>query len=140
LLLLTKRILRCQDTNNDDEKSNKNGHRFYYQKERVRNQVFSMPIFISPAGVHGLVDPIHGECATAQACANTGIMFGLSQHSTRTIEEICQILPKETKTTTTTTIPPPGTSKKCSSKRARRFNDNDNDNINNPNRNDNNWY
>jgi (S)-2-hydroxy-acid oxidase len=38
----------------------------------------SMPVFISPAGLHGLCDPEHGECATARAAAKAGILFGLS--------------------------------------------------------------
>lgn len=55
----------------------------------------SMPLFISPAGVHALCDP-EGECATIQACANAGIMFGLSQHSTRSIEEVAEAAPPGT--------------------------------------------
>mmetsp|Transcript_4698 Transcript_4698/g.7326 ORF Transcript_4698/g.7326 Transcript_4698/m.7326 type:complete len:97 (-) Transcript_4698:1087-1377(-) len=42
-----------------------------------------MPLFCSPAGVHALVNPQEGECATAQACCQAGILFGLSQHSIR---------------------------------------------------------
>ena len=48
----------------------------------------AMPIFVSPAGVHALCDEKHGECATARACSKASILFGLSQHSTRTIEEV----------------------------------------------------
>jgi len=48
----------------------------------------AMPIFVSPAGVHALCDEKHGECATARACSKVSILFGLSQHSTRTIEEV----------------------------------------------------
>lgn len=59
--------------------------------EHIRNQTLQLPLFISPAGVHGLFEPKNGECATARACAKKGIMFGLSQHSTRTIEEIGQL-------------------------------------------------
>ena len=48
----------------------------------------AMPIFVSPAGVHALCDEKHGECATARACSKASILFGLSQHSTRSIEEV----------------------------------------------------
>lgn len=46
-----------------------------------------MPLFASPAGVHGLFHP-EGECYTACVCREFGIPFGVSQHSTRTIEEV----------------------------------------------------
>ncbi|OEU19620.1 hypothetical protein FRACYDRAFT_181873 [Fragilariopsis cylindrus CCMP1102] len=49
----------------------------------------AMPIFVSPAGVHALCDD-EGECATVRACANASILFGLSQHSTRSIEEVAE--------------------------------------------------
>jgi len=48
----------------------------------------AMPIFVSPAGVHALCDEEHGECATARSCSKASILFGLSQHSTRSIEEV----------------------------------------------------
>lgn len=48
----------------------------------------SLPLFVSPAGVHALVDPQQGECATARACAKHNVPFGLSQHSTRSIEQV----------------------------------------------------
>jgi isopentenyl diphosphate isomerase/L-lactate dehydrogenase-like FMN-dependent dehydrogenase len=51
-----------------------------------------MPVFISPAGVHALCDPVNGESASAQAAAKAGILFGLSQHSTRSIEDVAQII------------------------------------------------
>lgn len=60
-------------------------------KLTTRTNLFSssvnMPVFVSPAGVHGLCHS-EGECATARACAKAGILFGLSQHSTRSIEEV----------------------------------------------------
>jgi len=55
----------------------------------------SMPVFVSPAGVHALCDP-EGECTTVQACAKAGILFGLSQHSTRSIEEVAAAAPPST--------------------------------------------
>ena len=48
----------------------------------------AMPLFVSPAGVHALCDEQHGECATARACSKASILFGLSQHSTKSIEEV----------------------------------------------------
>ncbi len=53
----------------------------------------TMPVFISPAGVHALCDPDNGECATARAAAKAGILFGLSQHSTRSIEQVADAVP-----------------------------------------------
>jgi isopentenyl diphosphate isomerase/L-lactate dehydrogenase-like FMN-dependent dehydrogenase len=51
-----------------------------------------MPVFVTPAGVHALCDK-DGECATARACEETGILFGLSQHSTRCIEDVAAAAP-----------------------------------------------
>ena len=56
-------------------------------------QKLNLPVFASPAGVHALCDEKHGECATARACAAAGTMFALSQHSTRTIEEVAEAVP-----------------------------------------------
>ena len=47
----------------------------------------AMPVFVSPAGVHALCDD-EGECATVRACVKASILFGLSQHSTKSIEEV----------------------------------------------------
>lgn len=47
-----------------------------------------MPVYCSPAGVHALCEPKEGECATVRAFTNAGLMFGLSQHSTRSIEQV----------------------------------------------------
>jgi (S)-2-hydroxy-acid oxidase len=64
----------------------------------TRTQLFghpvNMPVFVSPAGVHALCDPDHGECATVRACAKASILFGLSQHSTRSIEQVADAAPK----------------------------------------------
>jgi len=46
-----------------------------------------IPIFVSPAGVQALVSE-HGEIATARACGRIGTIFGLSQHATRSIEDV----------------------------------------------------
>mmetsp|Transcript_9622 Transcript_9622/g.17385 ORF Transcript_9622/g.17385 Transcript_9622/m.17385 type:complete len:137 (-) Transcript_9622:2139-2549(-) len=53
-------------------------------------QRLSMPIFVSPAGVHALCDEAEGECASARACGRVGTLFGLSQHATRSIEEVAE--------------------------------------------------
>lgn len=52
-------------------------------------QRLSMPIFISPAGVHALCDD-EGECASARACGKVGTLFGLSQHATQSIEQVAE--------------------------------------------------
>jgi len=51
------------------------------------------PVFVSPAGVHGLVDPA-GERATAAACGRFGTICGVSQHSTASIEEVAETAPE----------------------------------------------
>jgi (S)-2-hydroxy-acid oxidase len=56
-------------------------------------QTMQMPVFVSPAGVHALCDEQHGECATARACHGAGILFGLSQHATRSIEDVAWAAP-----------------------------------------------
>ena len=58
-------------------------------------QKLSLPVFVSPAGVHALCDEKHGECATARACAAAGTMFALSQHATRSIEEVADSVPTD---------------------------------------------
>ena len=57
----------------------------------------SFPVFTSPAGVQALCDPDHGECATARACGRAGILFGLSQHATRSIEQVAEAAPRTLK-------------------------------------------
>ena len=61
-------------------------------KTKLFGQTLSLPVFISPAGVHALCDP-HGECATARAAGEAGTLFGLSQHATRSIEEVAREAP-----------------------------------------------
>ena len=55
-------------------------------------QKLDFPVFVTPAGVHALCDP-GGECTTARVCEQMGILFGLSQHSTRSIEQVAQAAP-----------------------------------------------
>lgn len=57
----------------------------------------SMPLFVSPAGVHALCEPVEGECASAIACGQVGILFALSQHATRSIEDVAAAAPMTTK-------------------------------------------
>ena len=52
-------------------------------------QRMDLPVFISPAGVHALCDP-EGECASARAAGRAGTIFGLSQHSTKSIEQVAK--------------------------------------------------
>lgn len=63
---------------------------------RLFGRTLSSPVFVSPAGVHALCEPREGECATARACARVGTLFGLSQHSTRTIEEVADAVVSST--------------------------------------------
>jgi isopentenyl diphosphate isomerase/L-lactate dehydrogenase-like FMN-dependent dehydrogenase len=56
-------------------------------------QLLAMPVFVSPAGVHALCDEVYGECATVRACQAAGILFGLSQHATRSIEDVAHAAP-----------------------------------------------
>lgn len=61
-------------------------------KTRLFGQTLSLPVFVSPAGVHALCDS-RGECATARAAMEAGTLFGLSQHATRSIEEVARAAP-----------------------------------------------
>lgn len=51
-------------------------------------QRMGLPIFVSPAGVHALCDEQQGECAAAKVCGEFDTIFGLSQHATRSIEQV----------------------------------------------------
>jgi len=61
------------------------------------SMAMSMPLFVSPAGVHALCDPKEGECATARACGAMNVPFGLSQHATRSIEQVAAGAPASLK-------------------------------------------
>ena len=94
----------------DDEQTlaeNRSAFKLWYLRPRVMrpvgnlttstsifSQLLSMPVFVSPAGVQALCDPEQGECATAKACGEVGIMYGLSQHATRSIEQVAAAAPK----------------------------------------------
>jgi len=47
----------------------------------------ALPVFTSPAGVQGVAHP-DGELATARACERMGMLMGVSQHATKTIEAV----------------------------------------------------
>ncbi|CAM9541877.1 unnamed protein product [Pylaiella littoralis] len=59
----------------------------------VFGQRLSMPVFISPAGVHKLMHPA-GECATARACEAAGTLMGVSQHATVSLEDVAAAAPR----------------------------------------------
>jgi (S)-2-hydroxy-acid oxidase len=64
---------------------------------RLFGQTLKVPFFVSPAGVMAICDNEHGECATARACGRIGAMFGLSQHATRSIEQVASGAPDTNK-------------------------------------------
>nr|ANG60899.1 glycolate oxidase protein [Skeletonema marinoi] len=88
----------------DDEQTlaeNESAFKYWYLRPRVMRPVgsistattlfgqkLSLPVFVSPAGVHALCDEVHGECASARAAQRAGTLFGLSQHATRSIEQV----------------------------------------------------
>jgi len=112
---LSKALYEYLSSGTDDEQTlheNRAGFKGWFLRPRVLRPVgnlstattvtfgrvnktihLSMPLFISPAGVHALCDPVNGECATAAACGEAGILFGLSQHSTRSIEQVADAAP-----------------------------------------------
>ncbi|KAL1977937.1 hypothetical protein VTN31DRAFT_796 [Thermomyces dupontii] len=53
----------------------------------------TMPLFVSPAAMAKLIHP-DGECAIARACQNKGIMQGVSNNSSYSIEELVQAAPQ----------------------------------------------
>ncbi|KAJ5881799.1 uncharacterized protein N7529_000471 [Penicillium soppii] len=48
---------------------------------------YNLPLFVSPAAMAKLIHP-DGECAIARACASKGIMQGISNNSSYTMEEL----------------------------------------------------
>ncbi|KAJ5894923.1 hypothetical protein N7495_006614 [Penicillium taxi] len=48
---------------------------------------YNLPLFVSPAAMAKLIHP-DGECAIARACENKGIMQGISNNSSYTMEEL----------------------------------------------------
>lgn len=106
---LTKSLYEYLASGTDDEQTlseNRSAFKLWYLRPRVLRPVgnlscrmslfgqsMSMPVFVSPAGVHALCDNVNGECATAKACAKAGVAFGLSQHATRSIEQVAEAAP-----------------------------------------------
>ncbi|KAA8649138.1 hypothetical protein EYZ11_011720 [Aspergillus tanneri] len=52
----------------------------------------SFPLFVSPAAMAKLIHP-DGECAITRACQNKGIMQGISNNSSYTVDELTQAAP-----------------------------------------------
>jgi (S)-2-hydroxy-acid oxidase len=106
---LSKALYEYLSSGTDDEQTlreNRSAFSQWYLRPRVMRPVGSlscrtsllgqplaMPVFVSPAGVHALCDELSGECATARACQAAGILFGLSQHATRSIEDVALAAP-----------------------------------------------
>ncbi len=102
--LLPKPLYEYLASGTDDEQTlaeNTSAFKYWYLRPRVMRPVgsistattlfgqkLSLPVFISPAGVHALCDEVHGECASARAAQRVGTLFGLSQHATRSIEQV----------------------------------------------------
>lgn len=103
--ILSKPLYEYLASGTDDEQTiseNEAAFKSWYLRPRVMRPVgsvsttttlfgqrLSMPVFISPAGVHALCDE-EGECASARACGRVGTFFGLSQHATRSIEQVAK--------------------------------------------------
>lgn len=102
--IISKPLYEYLASGTDDEQTlteNESAFKSWYLRPRVMRPVgnistattlfgqrLSMPVFISPAGVHALCDEVNGECASARACGRVGALFGLSQHATRSIEQV----------------------------------------------------
>ena len=102
---LSRKLYQYLASGTDDEQTlqeNRTAWKRYFLRPRMMKDVsslttqtslfgqkLSMPIFISPAGVHRLCDP-EGECASSRAAAAAGTLFGLSQHATASIEEVAR--------------------------------------------------
>mmetsp|Transcript_21948 Transcript_21948/g.36302 ORF Transcript_21948/g.36302 Transcript_21948/m.36302 type:complete len:383 (-) Transcript_21948:1258-2406(-) len=105
---ISKALYEYLASGTDDEQTlaeNRSAFKMWYLRPRMMRPVgnlstrttlfgqsLSMPVFVSPAGVHALCDS-DGECATAKACGDEGTMFGLSQHATRSIEQVAGAAP-----------------------------------------------
>mmetsp|Transcript_38477 Transcript_38477/g.56171 ORF Transcript_38477/g.56171 Transcript_38477/m.56171 type:complete len:412 (+) Transcript_38477:117-1352(+) len=108
-LVLDKPLYEYLASGTDNEQTlreNRTSFQSWYLRPRMMRRVsnlstqtrifdsckLSMPVFVTPAGVHNLVHK-DGECATARACGRAGTIFCLSQHSTRSIEEVARAAP-----------------------------------------------
>ncbi|KAL4809047.1 FMN-dependent dehydrogenase-domain-containing protein [Aspergillus unguis] len=61
-------------------------------KSRILGVDSSLPLFVSPAAMVKLIHQ-DGECAIARACENKGIMQGISNNSSYTLEELTEAAP-----------------------------------------------
>jgi (S)-2-hydroxy-acid oxidase len=107
-LKLSKPFYEYLASGTDDEQTlaeNRAAFKAWYLRPRVLRPVgklstktnffgwpIDMPVFASSAGLHALCHP-DGECATARACGSAGIVFGLSQHATKSMDEVAQAAP-----------------------------------------------
>jgi (S)-2-hydroxy-acid oxidase len=107
---LPKALYEYVASGTDDEQTlaeNQVAFKLWYLRPRVLRPVsevscsirmfgteVDVPFFVSPAGVMALPDPTgDGECGVARACGRAGALFCLSQHSTRSIEEVAEAAP-----------------------------------------------
>ncbi|CRG85435.1 L-lactate dehydrogenase (cytochrome) [Talaromyces islandicus] len=58
----------------------------------VQGTDLSFPLFVSPAAMARMIHP-DGECAIARACESKGIMQGVSNNSSFSVEELVQAAP-----------------------------------------------
>lgn len=110
---LPKELYDYVSSGADDEEtlnSNRNAWKHWYFRPRVlrslaavidtrvvlpwqhQHHTMNLPVFVSPAGVQALMHK-DGECAVARACENAGILYGLSQHATHSIEQVASAAP-----------------------------------------------
>lgn len=106
---LRKALYEYLASGTDEEQTlaeNISGFRLWYLRPRVMRpvrtictrteicgQTLQLPVLVSPAGVMALFDE-EGECAAARACGKFGTIFGLSQHATRSIEQVATVAPQ----------------------------------------------
>lgn len=109
---LPKELYDYVSSGADDEQtlnSNRDAWKHWYLRPRVlrslaavidtrtilpwQQHALNMPVFVSPAGVQALMHQ-EGECAVARACENAGILFGLSQHATKSMEQVSSAAPQ----------------------------------------------
>uniref|UniRef100_A0A7S2V2J3 FMN hydroxy acid dehydrogenase domain-containing protein n=1 Tax=Fibrocapsa japonica TaxID=94617 RepID=A0A7S2V2J3_9STRA len=106
--LLSKALYEYVASGSDDEQTlaeNKQAFKRCFLRPRMMKAVepldtrttifgdtFSMPVFISPHGVHKLMHS-DGEEATSRAAAEAGILMGVSQHATTSLEDVARAAP-----------------------------------------------
>lgn len=109
---LQKALYEYVASGTDDEQTlseNRSAFKLWYLRPRVMRPVaevrtvtqllgqdMSFPFFVSPAGVMAVCSE-EAECAVARACGKMGTVFSISQHSTRSIEQISEAAPQTCK-------------------------------------------